>query len=58
MQCDGGSIPGHFDMSAEAKVNKVKAKCPIIQASLSLTWQGHIVYGQNVVILEKDVDLI
>ncbi len=53
-------MPGHFDTPAEAKVDKVKAKYQTIHASLCLTWQGHniIVYSQNVLILDKNVDLI
>ncbi len=27
MQCNVGSISGHFDMPSEPKVDKVKAKC-------------------------------
>ncbi len=47
-------------MPAEAKVDKVTAKCRPINASLSLTWQGHIIIvdGQTVVILNNDVQLI
>ncbi len=30
------NIPGHFDMPAEGKVDKIKAKCWTIYASLSL----------------------
>ncbi len=60
MQCNVWPIPGQFDTPTEAKVDNVKAKCQIILASLSLVWQGNsiIVYGQNALILDNDIDLI
>ncbi len=52
MQCDVGSIPGYFDKPAEAKVDKIKAKCG--------TWQGDGIFIdiETVMIFAKDVYLI
>ncbi len=60
MQCKFYSIPGHFDTPSEDKVDKVKDKNQTTHVSISLIWQGHIiiVYGYNVLILDKDVDVI
>ncbi len=60
VQCNVGSIPGHFDTPVEAKVDKVKAKCQTIHTSVSLIWLSNIiiVYGQDALILDKNVNLI
>ncbi len=51
---------GHFNMPAEAKIGKVKVKCQTIHPSLTMNWQGHsiIIYGQNAMILDRDLNLI